>query len=94
MTLIDQEEALDALNAQAEEMSHWHERYAEQRKGILTAVNIVTDIESREPEIIRCKECKHNPKKAWFGCPMAHLNERQRPEDAWCWRGERADGND
>lgn len=40
-------------------------------------------------EIIRCHECKHNPKKEWFGCPMAHLNERQRPEDAWCWRGER-----
>lgn len=42
-----------------------------------------------EPEIIRCWECKHNPRDTWFGCPMSHLNERQRPEDAWCFRGER-----
>lgn len=41
------------------------------------------------PEIIRCSECKHNPKRSWFGCPMSGLNERQRPETAWCWKGER-----
>lgn len=40
-------------------------------------------------KVVRCEDCKHNPKKEWFGCPMAHLNERQRPEDAWCWKGER-----
>ena len=38
---------------------------------------------------VLCKDCKHNPKDTWFGCPMAHLNEKQRPETAWCWRGER-----
>lgn len=47
MALINQQEALDALNKQAEEMSHWHERYAEQRKGILTAVRIVSDIKPK-----------------------------------------------
>ena len=47
MVLIDQQEALDALNTQAEEMSHWHEGYAEQRKGILTAVRIVSDIKPK-----------------------------------------------
>lgn len=40
-------------------------------------------------EVVRCKDCKHNPNEAWFSCPAAHLSERQRPEDAWCWRGER-----
>ena len=40
-------------------------------------------------KLVRCYECKHNPKKKLVGCPMAHLNERQRPEDAWCWKGER-----
>jgi hypothetical protein len=44
---------------------------------------------SAQPEIIQCKECKHNPEYEWFGCPMSHLNEKQRPETAWCWRGER-----
>lgn len=44
---------------------------------------------STQPEIVRCKDCKHNPKLEWFGCPMSHLNEKQRPETAWCWKGER-----
>ena len=44
---------------------------------------------SAQPEIVRCKDCKHNPKLEWFGCPMSHLNEKQRPETAWCWKGER-----
>lgn len=44
--------------------------------------------------VTRCKDCKHNPKLEWFGCPMASLSEKQRPETAWCWKGERKDGND
>ena len=44
-------------------------------------------------EVVRCKDCKHNPKLEWFGCPMASLSEKQRPETAWCWKGERKDGN-
>ena len=40
-------------------------------------------------EVVRCKDCKHNPTKEWLGCPMSHLSAEQRPEDAWCWRGER-----
>lgn len=41
-----------------------------------------------QPEIIRCKDCKKNPKETWFECPMAHLSEKQRPDTAWCWKGE------
>lgn len=53
------------------------------------------DPEAEWVEIIRCKDCKHNPKDEWFGCPMSHLNEKQRPETAWCWKGERrTDGSD
>ena len=43
-------------------------------------------------EVVLCKDCKHNPKDTWFECPMAGLSEKQRPETAWCWRGERRDG--
>lgn len=39
-------------------------------------------------EVVRCKDCKHNPSETWFECPMSHLNENQRPETAWCWKGE------
>lgn len=44
-------------------------------------------------EVVRCKDCKHNPKDAWFGCPMSHMTETQKPDTAWCWKGERKDGN-
>lgn len=43
--------------------------------------------------VVRCKDCKHNPKLEWLGCPMASLNEKQRPETAWCWKGEQKDGD-
>jgi len=42
---IRKQDAVDALKAQADTMLTWVERYAEQRRGILTAVNIVEDIE-------------------------------------------------
>lgn len=44
--------------------------------------------------VVRCKDCKHNPKLEWLGCPMASLNEKQRPETAWCWKGEQKDGDE
>ena len=40
---ISRKAAIDALKQQAEAMSEWSNRYEEQRKGILTAVNIVED---------------------------------------------------
>ena len=43
----------------------------------------------RVGELVRCKDCRHNPKDTWFGCPMSHLNEKQRPDTAWCWKGQR-----
>ena len=51
--LISRQAAIDALKQQAETMSEWSNRYAEQRKGVLTAVNIIEDLPSAQPEIIR-----------------------------------------
>ena len=42
--MISRKAAIDALKRQAETMSEWSKRYAEQRKGVLTAVNIVEDL--------------------------------------------------
>lgn len=47
------------------------------------------EMQKAQPETIRCKDCKFNPKYEWFGCPMSHLSEKQRPETAWCWKAER-----
>lgn len=52
-------------------------------------VDILEQLPSAQPEIIRCKDCKYNPKITWFGCPLAHCSETQRPETAWCWKAER-----
>ena len=65
-------------------------------KGTVPASSAVFNIQKipAEPvrEVVLCKDCKHNPKDTWFECPMAGLSENQRPETAWCWRGERRDG--
>lgn len=47
---ISRKAAIDALKQQAENMLCWSERYAEQRKGILTAINIVSDLLSVTPQ--------------------------------------------
>lgn len=47
---ISRQAAIEALKQQAETMSEWSNRYAEQRKGILTAVNIVEDLPPAQPE--------------------------------------------
>ena len=84
MALIDQQEAVQGVK----ELFSLGDCYCDE----YSIVGMLNSLPTQE--IIQCKDCKHNPKKEWFGCPMAHLNERQRPEDAWCWRGEReADGS-
>ena len=52
--LISRQAAIDALRQQAETMSEWSNRYAEQRKGVLTAVNIVEDLPPAQPAIVPC----------------------------------------
>ena len=52
---ISRREALDALTKQADEMSRWCERYQEQRKGVLTARNIIKDLPSAQ-QWIPCSE--------------------------------------
>ena len=56
---------------------------------IVNAYDIVKAPTIDAVPVIRCKDCKHNPKQEWFGCPMSHLSEKQRPETAWCWKAER-----
>ena len=48
--LISKQAAIDALEQQAREMSRWSERYAEQTKGVLTAINVINDLTSAQPE--------------------------------------------
>lgn len=57
---IRKSDAVNALKAQADTMRTWVERYAEQRRGILTAVNIVEDIKPADVvQVVRCRKCKY-----------------------------------
>lgn len=38
-------------------------------------------------ELIRCKDCKYNPKSSYVGCPMASISERTGTD--YCSRAER-----
>ena len=40
-----------------------------------------------ETELIRCKDCKFNPKKIVLGCPMA--GSMSRNDDSFCSVGKR-----
>lgn len=93
--LIDRQAAIDIVSGYAEQFNGYigspndSEVYAYARGLLLSIERNINAVPSAQSEIIRCKDCKHNPKDSWFGCPMSHLSERQRPEDAWCWRAER-----
>ena len=79
MALIDQREAVQGVR----ELFSLGDCFCDE----YSIVGMLNSLQTQE--IIHCYECKHNPKDEWFGCPMAHLSEKQRPEDAWCWKGER-----
>lgn len=89
--LISRQQAIDALNIQAEEMSHWSERYQEQRRGVLTAINIVADCPSIQPEIktgqwiisdseleIRCNKCGKDFSEYVDSIDYIYLEERPK----------------
>lgn len=94
--LIPLQAAVDALKQQIEEMSHWSERYAEQMKGILTAINIVSDLPSAQPEIIRCKDCRYYEwmsnrvpaEQTWF----CHNWNAETGKNDFCSYAERREG--
>ena len=69
--LISRQAAIDALKQQAETMSEWSNRYVEQRKGILTAVNIVEDLPPAQPERKTGKWIHNRDEDGWhiwLGC--------------------------
>lgn len=57
-----------------------------------TCIELVEDAPTVDAvEVVRCKDCKHNPLDTWFDCPIAHM---KYDGDRWCWKGERKDGKD
>lgn len=56
-------------------------------KGISKVWKRIKKLPSAQPEIIRCKDCRKNPKWEWVGCPMTGKDTR-KPDD-FCSYAER-----
>ena len=53
---ISRQDAIDAVN----ELTKWYyETYHEKRPTAIAVIDKLMDLPSAEPEIIRCKDCKH-----------------------------------
>lgn len=85
MGLIDTDAAYAVLT------DYYHHSTDTQHAALREALGRVESVDA--VPVVRCKDCKHNPKLEWFACPMASLSEKQRPKTAWCWKGERKDGD-
>ena len=82
---IERQKAIDALKAQADTMRTWASRYDEQRRGILTAVNIVEDVEPADvAPVVRCDDCKYYGSRRW-----CELHSSVFDDNAFCSYGER-----
>ena len=58
--------------------------------GVLEAINAVEDLSSAQPEIIRCKDCKHyNGEDRDICCPLADCAQSKCGADWFCADGER-----
>lgn len=51
--LISRQNAIDALDQIVDEMERWNSKYKEQRKGVCTAKNVISDLPSAQPERTR-----------------------------------------
>lgn len=93
--LISRQAAMDALKQQAETMSEWSNRYAEQRKGVLTAVNIIEDLPPAEPKKGKWGNIVDGTEYSWGTCdtcgariPMAYKYYEYCPHCGADMRGE------
>lgn len=71
----------DIGKVQHQDLWHYGQALSEIREMLEETADVV--------EVVRCKDCKHNPNDTWFECPMV---SQPYKEDRWCWKGERKDG--
>lgn len=78
-----------AINALVEELAYKPEGYWDSGLNRYDVEVVLNQQPSADAvEVVRCRDCKHNPNDTWFECPIANLPYK---EDRWCWKGERKD---
>lgn len=55
----------------------------------MTVINRILAVDA--VEVVRCKDCRKNPKIAWVECPMA--GKSQVFDEGYCHLGERREKN-
>ena len=72
-------------------MSKWEQNAVFEYSEYICLVKRINGIVAQKTlvtELVRCKECKHNPKGiGWVSCPMTGANTRKA--DDFCSYGER-----
>lgn len=105
--LISRQAAIDALEEPREILDSWTDEYAVgERMQWEKDVKALNSLPSVQPEIVRCKDCKHRPKKNEYSsdlefpddeciCQCADYYYDWMPEDDfYCARGERRSEDD
>ena len=90
MNLIDYNQAMEALDKERQMLLN-REQYGAEHVLVHHAINVIAELPIiRQPEIIRCKDCKHyNFKQKWCD----YLSEMYDQGEEWfCAEGERKDG--
>ena len=88
MSLISREAAIDALQKEINKgIPPFDDVMGSIRCGVRLSRNIIEDLPSAQPEIIRCKDCKHRDAENGIcegrGWPMQLV-----PDDGFCDKGE------
>ena len=85
MNLIDYNKAVDALEKERQLLLN-REQYGAEDIIVHHALNVIADLPIiRQPEIVRCKNCKYRNTGNWCDAHMDHY-----PDDDWfCADGER-----
>ena len=78
--LIRREDAIDAIQKRADEIDSVYSAFWE---GLKIAQDIVEKVPSAEPEIIRCKDCKHWKQQIDYQGKLLSFGFCES-EDMWC----------
>jgi len=98
--LIDREAAIDALDVLCQEHRYKipgkRETYSQYNEAWQDALDraegAIFNLPSAQPEIIRCKDCKHASPNGKYGCKAYHFKQYEVHKmfaDDFCSKGER-----
>lgn len=101
MNLINYNQVIEALDKERQLLLN-REQYGAENVLVHHAINVITELPIvRQPEIVRCKDCKHRPTypKAYGAeingkwCYWCELHRSWKHDDWFCADGERRDND-